>query len=123
MNRREQLFLLWAISATGVALVLAAALVLLALPRQPARFSLGRADQFPPGSFLDMNLSFDFSDPLAISHTTMQVVGPIPPLGVQMDWVVKTQRVTWNAGREKQNSSHPLCKSHSGLPRNGNSHR
>lgn len=73
MNRREQLFLLWALSATVLAIGLAGALIFLALPRQPARISLGRVDQFPVGSFLDMNLPLDFSDPLAISHTTPKV--------------------------------------------------
>lgn len=72
MNRREQLFLLWALAATGLTVVLTGALVFLTLPRPPTRVSLGLADQFPPGSFTKVNLPLEFADPLATSRTAPQ---------------------------------------------------
>ncbi len=69
MTRREQLFLLWATAATGLAIAFAVLLVVLALPRSSTRFAVGRVDDFPPGSFTLVNLPADFVDPVEISIT------------------------------------------------------
>ncbi len=79
MNRREQLFLLWAASATIVAMVFAGIIIVFALPRIPLRVMLGRADSFPPNSINHVDLPLEFADPLALSRT------PI----AQRVWVVR----------------------------------
>jgi cytochrome b6-f complex iron-sulfur subunit len=73
MNRREQLFLLWAVSATGLVIALAVALFILALPRSSTRFTIGQAKDFPPGSVQAVNLPDNFVDPLVISITAPKV--------------------------------------------------
>ena len=72
MNRREQLFLLWAVSTTVLALTLAGALFAFALPLSPARFTAGWVEDFSPGSVTRVALPLDYADPLAISNTPPQ---------------------------------------------------
>ncbi len=73
LNRREQLFLLWAVSATVLLILVVGALVILALPRSPTRITLGRVEAFPPGSVRLVNLPQNFVDPVAISITAPKV--------------------------------------------------
>jgi hypothetical protein len=74
MNRREQLFLLWAASATILAIGLALTTIIFAMPRITSRVTLGRADSFcPPNSINVVDLPLEFADPLAISRTSPRV--------------------------------------------------
>ncbi len=85
MNRREQLFLLWATAIVIVVIALLGTLVVFASPRPPKRISVGRIDQYPPGSFTEVSLPPDFADPLAMAKT--------PPKA----WVVRDQTGTFTA--------------------------
>ncbi len=73
LNRREQLFLLWAVSATVLLILGVGALVILALPRSPTRITLGRVEAFSPGSVRLVNLPENFVDPEAISIAAPKV--------------------------------------------------
>ncbi len=73
MDRREQLFLIWAVTAAGLVVALAGAIVVLALPRAPATLVVGRVDDFPPGSVKLLDLPEDFVDPVEISITASKV--------------------------------------------------
>lgn len=50
MNRREKLFLVWALTASLLVLVLIAASLRLAIPRYASTLTLGRVDDFPIGT-------------------------------------------------------------------------
>src|SRR5574340_417555 len=67
MNRREQLFLLWAVCATTVVIAFAAVIITLALPRFPTRVAIGRIDDFAPDSVTEVNVPVAFYDPRGLA--------------------------------------------------------
>ncbi len=73
MNRREKLFLLWALSATALAVAFAVIAIAFALPRSQSRVMIGTTDSFPLNSIQAVDLPSDFADPLAISQTAPRV--------------------------------------------------
>ncbi len=73
MNRREKLFLFWALAATLLVVVFTGAIVIFALPRTPTRVAIGSVDAFPLNAVTEAYLSVEFPAPDARGPSTGRI--------------------------------------------------